>query len=258
MDQLFTKPGTAWITGGGSGIGRALALRLARAGWQVVVSGRRPEPLQETAQAAAGLAGVIHVCPLDVTDAAACQAAVAHIQEDRGPLALAVLNAGMHASMKKGTFDPAVPARNMQVNYLGVVNGLAAVLPDMKARRRGRVCIVASVAGYRGLPDVSGYGPSKAALINLAESLYLDLEPHGIGVTLVNPGFVATPMTERNRFPMPALTTVEIAAERIWQGLRQGRFEITFPRRLTWTLKLVRCLPYKLYFVLGRVLARHA
>src|SRR5690242_8038815 len=157
MRDMQTR-GLAWITGGGTGIGRALALRLAADGWQVVVSGRRAEPLRETASQASG---AIHPWPLDVTDLPAVRRAVADIEARFGPIALAVLNAGMYKPVKLDSFNAELMAEHMQVNYQGVVNGMDAVLPAMRSRHAGHVVLVASVAGYRGLPLASGYGPTK-------------------------------------------------------------------------------------------------
>ena len=239
----------AWITGGGTGIGRALALQLAADGWRVVVSGRRLEPLAETAGHAPGR---IHALALDVTDAAAAVRAVKDIETGHGPIALAVLNAGMFEPVKLDGFAPEVFARHMQVNYLGVVNGIAALLPGMRTRRNGHVVLVASVAGYRGLPLAAAYGPTKAALINLAESLKSAFERDGLLLSVCNPGFVDTPLTEHNRFPMPFLMEVDDAATALRRGIEQRRFEIAFPTRFVLILKFLRMLPYVLYFPLMR------
>ena len=238
----------AWITGGGTGIGRALAVSLAKDGWRVVVSGRRPEPLDETAAAAPG----IHAWPLDVTDVAAVRRAVPAIEAKHGPVALAVLNAGMFKSVKLDTFKSETFAEHMQVNFLGVVNCMEALIPAMRARKAGHLVLVASVAGYRGLPLASAYGPTKAALINLAESLKSMLARAGIRVSVCNPGFVDTPMTESNAFPMPFLMKVDAAAEALKRGIYRGKFEIAFPTRFVLILKLLRVLPYSLYFPLMR------
>jgi len=246
---MSESPKTAWITGGGTGIGRALALRLARAGWRVAISGRRPEPLEDTAAAAAGLDGEILALPADVTDADSVRAAVASIHERFGPIGLAVMNAGMFKPLKLRDFNTASFEAHFNVNVLGAVRGIEAVLPDM-LDRGGRIVLVASVAGYRGLPTAGPYGATKAALINLAETLHMELGRRKVQVSVVNPGFVETPLTEKNRFPMPALITPEVAAERMYAGILSGRFETTFPRRFTWFLKFLRCLPYALYFPL--------
>lgn len=243
----------AWITGGGSGIGRAVALRLARDGWQVAISGRRQEPLEEVAEQARELRGSILPMPLDVTDRERCMQVAAEIEQQLGPLHLVILNAGIYTKFEPlKDFDAAAFDRHYAVNFFGVINGLNATLPQLKRRRTGHVVFVSSVSGYRGLPLAAPYGSSKAALINLAESLHFDLEPAGIDVTVVNPGFVETPLTDQNRFSMPAITDTTVAAERIVKGIYRKRFEITFPRRFTYILKLLRLLPYRLYFPVMR------
>ncbi|MGH8322105.1 MAG: SDR family NAD(P)-dependent oxidoreductase, partial [Gammaproteobacteria bacterium] len=181
----------AWITGGGSGLGQALAVRLVREGWKVAVSGRRLEALQETARLADKN---VHVYPLDVSDLAAMRRTAAHIEADLGPIDLVVLNAGMGQFVKLDNLRAETFATHMQVNYLGVVNGIDAVLASFRQRRAGHIVIVASVAGYRGVPRTAAYGPTKAALINLAESLRFDLEREGICISVCNPGYVETPM----------------------------------------------------------------
>jgi NAD(P)-dependent dehydrogenase (short-subunit alcohol dehydrogenase family) len=241
--------GLAWITGGGTGIGRALALRLAADGWQVLVSGRRHEPLAETAGHAPG---AIHPWPLDVTDLAAVRRAVADMEAGHGPITLAVLNAGMYQAVKLDSFKAEVLAEHMEVNYQGVVNGMDALLPAMRMRKTGHVVLVASVAGYRGLPLASGYGPTKAALINLAESLKSMFDRQGLTISVCNPGFVETPLTEGNRFPMPFLMKVDDAAAALQKGIYRRKFEIAFPTRFVLILKLFRCMPYWLYFPLIR------
>jgi len=237
----------AWITGGGTGIGRALALQLVADGWQVVVSGRRVEPLAETASEAAGR---IHAWPLDVTDLFAVRAAVPAIETKHGPITLAVLNAGMFKSVKLDSFKAETFAAHVAVNYQGVVNCMDPLIPLMCGRRRGHLVLVASVAGYRGLPLASAYGPTKAALINLAESLKYVLQRAGVRISVCNPGFVDTPMTEDNKFPMPFLMGVEDAAAALKRGIYQGKFEIAFPTRFVLLLKFFRCLPYAIYFPL--------
>lgn len=244
---------TVWITGASSGIGRALALRLAREGSTVFASARSAEGLVELEAEAAtrGVPGRILPLPVDVTDRDAVAAAVEAARAD-APIDLAVLNAGTYLPVDIKRFDAGRFETQVAVNLVGTANCLQALLPDMIARRTGRVALVASVAGYRGLPTGAAYGASKAALINLAESLRLELHGSGVSVQLVNPGFVRTPLTDRNDFRMPFLMPVDKAAERMARGFRTDRFEITFPKRFTWQLKLLRLLPYALYFPLVR------
>ena len=239
----MTTPKSVWITGASQGIGRALALEFAGRGARVAISARGAEALTDLARLHAGL----HPEPLDVTDAQAVAEAVARIERNQGPLDLAVLNAGIYQPVPGGLATPEVFAEHMAVNYQGVVNGLCAVLPRMRERGRGQVAIVASVAGYRGLPQAAAYGPTKAALINLAETLRLELRGSGVDLRLVNPGFVATRLTAQNRFVMPSILTPEDAAGRILAGLAGGRFEIAFPFGFVTWMRLLRLLPYRLY-----------
>jgi len=234
----------AWVTGASSGIGRELASLLdARAG-KVVVSARSAEKLDELA----ANSRAVKPYPLDVTDETAVSACVDSIEHDLGPIDLAVLSAGTWAILDQGEIDIAAMRRGIEVNYMGVVNALAAVVPRMRERGSGHIAIVASVAGYRGLPRAGAYGPTKAALINLAETLKSELEPFGITVSLVNPGFVDTPMTQDNPFPMPALMTAEKAAQALLAGLEKRRFEIIFPRGFVYAVKMLRIAPYRLFF----------
>ena len=170
----------------------------------------------------------------------------------QGPLDCVVYCAGHYQAMRAEAIDVADVQRHLAVNYLGAVYLLDAVLPSLLARGRGHISLVGSVAGYRGLPNSLAYGPTKAALINLAETLYLDLHPKGIGVSLVNPGFVKTPLTAGNAFDMPALISPEEAAQAMLQGWRDGLFDIHFPKRFTRVMRLLRILPYRWYFPLVR------
>ena len=238
-----------WITGASSGIGRALAIHLANAGERVALSARNAEELAATAQMSADR---MRIFPLDVTDRKATAATVAAIERWLGPIDRAVLNAGTHTPMSLEDFSADTARRLMEVNYMGVVHGLEALLPRMRARGRGHVAVVASVAGYRGLPTAAAYGPTKAALINLCESLKPDCDRAGIRLQLVCPGFVDTPLTARNGFSMPDLMPVEDAARELADGLESGGFEIAFPKRFIRKLKLARLLPYRAYFPLVR------
>ena len=250
-DENPGKPlATAWITGASSGIGAALAARMADSGgWRVCLSARRRDRLEALANTRPAR---LEAWPLDVTDARAVGVTVAAIEKACGPIECAFLNAGDYRPMPATEFDTDLFRRLMEVNYLGVVNAIGALLPGMLARGRGQVLINASVAGWRGLPLAGPYGATKAALINLAETLHAELGPRGVRIRVVNPGFVRTPLTERNDFPMPAMVSVEQAADAILRGLRGSGFEITFPRRFTWVMKLLRVLPYALYFPLVR------
>lgn len=239
--------GAVWITGASAGIGRALAERMAREGATVAISARGAETLADVAKA---MPDRLHAFPMDVGDRDAVRATVAAIQARFGQIDVAVLNAGTHKPMSLDRFSSDTVRQLLETNVMGVANALEALLPAMLARRGGRIAVVSSVAGWRGLPTGAAYGASKAALHNLVESLKFDADKAGLILQIINPGFVKTPLTDKNPFPMPFLITAEQAAERIAAGLKTDRFEITFPRRFTWQLKLLRMLPYRWYFPL--------
>jgi short-subunit dehydrogenase len=236
-----------WITGASMGIGESLARRLAQDGAEVVASARSAERL---AALAGGSGGRIVAWPVDITDRAAVCRAVERIEAERGPIDVAVLNAGTHQPVSAAEFTARGLHDLMEINVMGTAACLEALMPRMIARGRGRIAVVASVAGYRGLPTSAYYGATKAALINLTESLKFDLDRAGVTIQLIDPGFVRTPLTDRNEFPMPFLVSAELAADRIAAGLRSNRFEIAFPRLFVWILKVLRSLPYALYFPL--------
>jgi NAD(P)-dependent dehydrogenase (short-subunit alcohol dehydrogenase family) len=237
--------GLVWITGASSGIGRALALRLARDGRTVVASARNAEALSDLAREAAGR---ILPAPLDITDAALVTRTVGAIERNYGPIALAVLNAGTHLPLSADNFSAAKFRLLVDINLMGTVNCLEPVLASMRARKAGHIAVVSSVAGYGGLPTATAYGATKAALINMCEALKPDCDRLGIKLQLVDPGFVETPLTDKNPFPMPFIIPVEKAVDRFVAGLASDKFEITFPRRFALILKFLRMLPYGLYF----------
>ncbi|MES2163727.1 MAG: SDR family NAD(P)-dependent oxidoreductase [Pseudomonadota bacterium] len=233
-----------WLIGASSGIGAALAAELLRAGARVALSARRAYLLQAVAS---GHAQAI-VAPFDILDHDAWGERYRDICAQTGGVDLIVFCAAAYHPERSWDVSAAGAAHTLAVNLGSVYTGLATVLPDMLARGSGGVAIVASVAGYVGLPNASVYGPSKAALINLAELLYTDLRPRGLDVYLINPGFVQTQLTEQNAFPMPALQTPQAAATAIRRGLGAGEFEIHFPKRFTRLVKLLRWLPYRWRF----------
>lgn len=235
-----------WLIGASTGIGEALAVELAARGARLLLSARGAERLGVLA---ARLDGA-RTLPLDVAVPQAWPQAARHAHDILGGIDMVVFNAGTYEALRAWELEPAAIRRTLEVNLLGTMDGVAAVLPPMLAAGRGHLVIVASVAGYRGLPKAAVYGPSKAALINFAESLYLDLSSRGIAVTVVNPGFVATPLTAGNDFRMPALISAGEAARQILAGLARGSFEIHFPRRFTCFLKLLQLLPVRIYLAL--------
>lgn len=242
-----------WIVGASSGIGHATALALVARGAQVAVSARKRDALDALAVAARLPSGArpVTVLPLDVTDADAVRQAHATLVA-QGPLDFVLYCAGTYQALRADAFSLDVMVAHQQVNYVGALNVLSVLLPVFVARGGGHIALTASVAGFRGLPQSLAYGPTKAALTNLAEVLYADLHDRGIGVSVVQPGFVETPLTAQNEFKMPALITPAQAADAMLDGWADGEFEIHFPKRFTFWMKLLRVLPYRLYFVAVR------
>ena len=269
-----------WIVGASSGIGEALALALARRGARLALSARGRERLEAVCaacDAAAGAgptagdagalanaavepahcaespapAGVLALA-LDLSRAGEIERARDQLLAAWGGIDLVVFNAGTYRPLRAWELTAEAVRETLETNLVGTMSGTAAVLPTLLAQGHGAIALVGSVAGYGGLPKALVYGPSKAALINFAEVLHLDLSPRGIGVFLIDPGFVATPLTAQNDFAMPALQTPEQAAAAIVDGFARGDFEIHFPKRFTRALKLLQLLPRPLYFALIR------
>lgn len=236
-----------WLLGASSGIGRATASALHAQGARVIVSARSAPALTSFVESHPGS----HALALDVTQADALRTATNELLAS-GPLDLVFYCAGTYQDLRATDFDLKVMLKHLEVNYTGALRVLDAVLPALLSQaQRGapaHFSVISSVAGFGGLPKSLAYGPTKAALINLAETLYLDLHDWGVGISLVNPGFVATPLTAGNDFTMPALMSPEDAAQAILQGWAQGDFEVHFPKRFTRVMKLLNLLPYRAYF----------
>lgn len=243
----------AWITGASSGIGRALALRLARDGWTIAVSARSAD---ELASLAGESDGRIVAFPLDVTDKAAVDQTVQTIEDRLGSIDLAVFAAGTYFRDYAVDFDSARFRAMVELNLIGTAQCLERIMPAMIARKSGQIAVVASVSGYVGLPGAASYGATKAALNVMCEALYPELRSHGVKLSIVNPGFVDTPLTRKNDFPMPFLISAEEAAETIADGLAAGKYEIVFPWKMAVAMKLLHMLPARLRFALTRRMLR--
>ncbi|MCH8489168.1 MAG: SDR family NAD(P)-dependent oxidoreductase [Oceanicaulis sp.] len=250
----MTRPATqadglVWITGASSGIGAALARRLARQGWTVAVSARGEDALKALA---AEHPGKIIPVPLDISDADAVAQAVDRIEAEHGPIACAVLNAGIYIPVHAENPDYQAYAKTFAVNLNGTAACVSALTGRMAKRRKGQIAIVSSATGVGGMPTASAYGASKAALINMAECLAIELHRYGVHIQVITPGFVETPAQDDNEFPKPFMISAEEAASRIASGLRSRRFEITFPRRFTLALKAIYALPRAWHIALVR------
>ena len=243
-----------WITGAGKGIGRELAKHYAGSGWTVAVSARTLADLQTLASELP--VRRVNVFQLDVTDTEAVKATVNKIEDELGPLDTVILNAGTYVPTNARELSLDDTRHLVDTNFMGVVIGIAAAVEVFKERSRGHIAVVASLAGYRGLPGAAAYGATKAGLINFCEAMKPDLEHFGVKLTLINPGFVDTPLTAKNDFPMPFLMNAEDAALRIAKELDKAAFEITFPSRFAILMKLLRILPDRLFFMLSRRMLR--
>lgn len=240
-----------WITGASTGIGRALAKKLDADGALVSISARSEGKLDELVAEGQN----IRAYPLDVTDVDKVNATIEMVAR-RAPIDNVVLGAGAWAIMDSDAMEIGPIRKGMEVNYFGTINVINKLIPMMIARKAGHIAIIASVAGYRGLPRSIAYSPTKAALINLTEILKVELEPHNIDVSIINPGFVDTPLTQDNPFPMPGIITPEEAADAIYKGLAKRKFDISFPFGFTLLMKALRVAPNWLYlFVMRRVKA---
>ena len=235
-----------WITGASSGIGKALAEKFSTEGWKVAASARRKEILDEMSYHEN-----IFSYPLDVTNQDKIKTSFEKIIEDFKGLDLCVFSSGTYDPKLEQEINVKQNKFVMETNFFGVLYCVNAVENYFKNKKNGHISIDSSVAAYRGLPNSSGYGPSKAALTNLTESLYFDFKKHNVRISLISPGFIKTPLTDKNEFPMPFIKSPEFAAEKMFNGLTKSKaFEIHFPKALTILLKIFRVLPYKIYLFL--------
>ncbi len=242
-----------WITGGSSGIGKALAVKFANEGWQVAISARRKELLDKISETNSNISSF----PLDVTNRKDCVLIFENILKKYSNIDLCIFSTGTYDPKTEKEINLDEIENVMKVNFFGTLNCIKAVEKDFKNKKKGHIAIMSSVAGYRGLPNSSGYGPSKAALINLSESLYFDFKKSKVRVSLISPGFIKTPLTDKNTFKMPFIKSPEFAAEKIYKGLiKSNIFEITFPKELTIIMKIFKILPNRIYLFLIKKLTK--
>ena len=245
---------TIWITGGSTGIGKALAIKFADKGWNVAISARRENLLKEISDSNENIYGF----PLDVTDRLKCKEVFEKVKNKFQEIDICFFSTGTWNPKKEKDIDVEQIENVMKVNFFGTLNCIKSVEEYYRKRGNGHISIVSSIAGYRGLPNSTGYGPSKSALNNLAESLYFDFGKSNVRICLVSPGFIKTPMTDKNDFKMPFLKTTDYAAEKIYDGLiNKNNFEIHFPKSLTILLKVLSFLPSKIYFGLVGKMTKH-
>lgn len=247
MTKIDLKGKCVWLTGASSGIGEALAYELARRGARVAITARRRELLDEIVSKITQAGGEAYSFPGDVLNLEEMKSLVDAIEKTVAPIDLAIPNAGTHLFTKPEQFDSAEYLSIMQLNFGGVLHSLEAIIPRMLQRGGGHIAPVASLAGYRGLPRAAAYGASKSAVIHFLESIRFHLKPKGITITIVNPGFVKTPLTDKNDFYMPFLVSPEKAAKIICNGIERGKRTVAFPIPFSWIVGLAKFIPAPLY-----------
>ena len=234
-----------WITGASSGIGKALAIKFANEGWQVAASARRESLLKELSNQYTN----IQSFPLDVTDSDKCKSVFKDIIEKFENIEICVFGTGIHDPQSEKKFNLEKIKKIMEVNFFGTMNSINSVYDYFGQRKVGQISIISSVAGYRGLPAAGAYCASKSALTSFAESLHFEMKRKNVKVSLISPGFIKTPMTDQNDFPMPMIKSPEFAADQIYNGLiKKSGFEIHFPKVFTFFMKFLRILPSSIYF----------
>ena len=244
MQPILLKEKVVWLTGASQGIGKGLCRELVRRGARVAVTARSADALLTLERE---LSPGVRAFPGDVTDLDAMRIIAAKIEESMGPVEVVIANAGSCFYINEDEFSSKACLQLMELNYGGVLHCIDAVLPGMLKRGRGAIVGVASLAGYRGLPRAGAYGATKAALINFLEALRFQLQRRGVSVTIVNPGFVETPLTAKNNFPMLSVITTERSARYICDGLESGKKEIAYPPGFALFMKLSRVIPFPLY-----------
>jgi short-subunit dehydrogenase len=236
-----------WITGASSGIGKALSIKFAQEGWIVAASARREGLLQELTK----INQNIHSFPLDVTNPEQCKKVFEEIKKKFNNIEISIFGTGIHDPNSEKRFNLEKIREIMEVNYFGTMNSINSVYDYYNDKKGGQISIISSVAGYRGLPAAGAYCASKSALTSFTESLRFEMMRKNVRVSLVSPGFIKTPMTDQNDFPMPMIKSPEFAAEQIYIGLtKKTGFEIHFPKAFTFFLKFLRILPNSIYFKL--------
>ncbi|MDC0384420.1 SDR family NAD(P)-dependent oxidoreductase [bacterium] len=234
-----------WITGASSGIGKALSIKFAQEGWIVAASARREILLQELTK----IDQNIHSFPLDVTNPEQCKKVFEEIKKKFNNIEISIFGTGIHDPNSEKKFNLEKIREIMEVNYFGTMNSINSVYDYYNDKKSGQISIISSVAGYRGLPAAGAYCASKSALTSFTESLHFEMKKKNVRVSLISPGFIKTPMTDQNDFPMPMIKSAEFAAEQIFLGLiKKKGFEIHFPRIFTYMMKILSMLPSNIYF----------
>lgn len=238
-----------WIIGASSGIGASLAHELASRGARVAVSARRTDMLDDLV---AQLGPNYISAPMDIAQLEHIQNAASVVQSAFTHIDGIILLSAVYTPMSFKAMDITEARKIVDINITGTLNCLHVVLPILRAQKGGQIALCGSVAGYCGLPNAQPYSATKAAIINMAQTLRLEEKPNGIDVRLINPGFVRTQLTDKNDFQMPMMIEPEEAAKALADQLAGSGFEIHFPKKCTWIMKIISLLPYRIYFAIAK------
>lgn len=254
MARIALNNRTIWITGASSGIGRALTTSLLGKNNRLILTARNQSALEEIRESDPER---IHVVAADISDPGCAESLRNNLGSITSSIDTVILNAGTCEYVDVDTFDAALVERVLQVNLLGLSRCVEASLPLLKkSQNHPHIVGISSAAAITGLPRAEAYGASKAAVVSFLESLGLDLNRYGIEVSVVYPGFVETPLTDLNDFPMPFIMDVNTASELILDGIEKRKLKVQFPKRLIWLLKLMAALPERLRFKTGLGMVR--
>jgi short-subunit dehydrogenase len=248
----FWRDKVVMITGASSGIGGALAIELAKRGARLGLVARRADALTEIADRIKAAGSQALVLPADVRDAASLRKAAAELQSGIGPIDVLIANAGVGPTRDGSDLDAAEVSNVININVIGATNSVAAVIPEMVARGQGHLVAISSLAGYRGLPKSAAYCASKAAVSAFFESLRLDLEPKGIAVTIIHPGFIKTPLTAGREAQIPFLMELDDAVQKIVRAIEKRKKSYAFPWQLATIVRAGMVMPIWMYDRISR------
>lgn len=248
----FWQDKVVMVTGASSGIGRGIAVELARRGARLGLFARRAQTLQEIVREIESLGGQGVASAVDVQDANAIRAAADRFREKYGVIDVLIANAGIGSTNDAAELRPSEVAGVINVNVIGAANSVSAVVPEMVARGRGQLVVISSLAAYRGLPKSAAYCASKAAVSAFFESLRLDLQPRGIDVTIIHPGFIKTPLTAGRHAQMPFLMELDVAVEKIVRAIEKKKKSYAFPWQLASVVRAGMIMPISMYDWISR------
>ena len=244
------------IIGGTFGIGYELSKIYLKKSKNLIILGRNDEKLNEISKEFSNSQTNVITKKLDVTSIEQCKQILTSIIDELGSLDLIIYSSGFYKPNNTFDVDLDLYRKTIEVNFMGLINVMSVILPFLKQQQKGHIAMISSLAGFFGLPNSSGYGPSKAAMMNYSESIYNDCKKNNIHVSIINPGFIKTRLTEQNKFKMPFLMSAEEAAKIIYNGLEKKKYDITFPFMMSLIFKTLRILPKPVFLFLIKFMVK--